>query len=122
MTFDILLPVGAALLASVAMLAFMFGLRRILRRDVKVETRLSTYLENSSGLVLDPDQASEGPLIVERLNAAMVKILVSPDIVRKLSEVGFEVASSTPEAFGTFIQSEIVKLGKLVRASGAKLD
>ncbi len=60
--------------------------------------------------------------VVERLNAAMVKILVSPDIVRKLSEVGFEVASSTPEAFGTFIQSEIVKLGKLVRASGAKLD
>lgn len=71
MTFDILLPVGAALLASVAMLAFMFGLRRILRRDVKVETRLSTYLENSSGLVFDPDQAGEGPLIVERLNAAI---------------------------------------------------
>ncbi len=60
--------------------------------------------------------------VVDRLNAEMVRILASPDIRRKLSEVGFEVASSTPEAFGTFIQSEIVKLGKVVRASGAKLD
>jgi tripartite-type tricarboxylate transporter receptor subunit TctC len=60
--------------------------------------------------------------VVDRLNAEMVKILASPDIRHKLSEAGFEVASSTPEVFGGFIQSEIVKLGKVVKASGARLD
>ncbi|PZP94621.1 MAG: hypothetical protein DI587_25070 [Variovorax paradoxus] len=60
--------------------------------------------------------------VVDRLNAEMVKILASPDIRHKLSEAGFEVASSAPEVFGSFIQSEIVKLGKVVKASGAKLD
>lgn len=60
--------------------------------------------------------------VVDRLNTEMVKILASPDIRHKLSEAGFEVASSTPEGFGSFIQSEIVKLGKVVKASGAKLD
>lgn len=60
--------------------------------------------------------------VVDRLNAEMVKVLASPDIRHKLSNAGFEVASSTPEAFGAFIQSEIVKFGKVVKASGAKLD
>ncbi|MDP1692020.1 MAG: tripartite tricarboxylate transporter substrate binding protein [Burkholderiaceae bacterium] len=60
--------------------------------------------------------------VIERLNAEMVKILALPEIRHKLSEAGFEVASSSPEGFGTFIKSEIVKLGKVVKASGAKLD
>jgi tight adherence protein B len=38
------LPIIAAMMASVAMLAFMFGLRRILRRDQKVDSRLTAYL------------------------------------------------------------------------------
>lgn len=71
MAVDTLLPVGAALLASVAMLAFMFGLRRLLHRDVKVATRLNTYLENGNGRVFDPEHAGDGPLIAERLNEAI---------------------------------------------------
>jgi len=60
--------------------------------------------------------------VVSRLNAEMVKILNLTEIRDRLSQVGFEAASSTPEEFASFIQTEIVKLGKVVKSSGAKLD
>ncbi|KPV54355.1 secretion system protein [Kouleothrix aurantiaca] len=63
-----LLPVIAALLASIAVLAFAFGLRRILRRDIKMESRLNTYLEfgeRIDGVQADPE---DGSALAERLN------------------------------------------------------
>src|SRR5690348_13571084 len=62
-----LLPYIAAMLASVAMLAFMFGLRRILRSDVKVDSRLSTYLEAEEG-ISEIDSAAASSPFAEKLN------------------------------------------------------
>ena len=43
-----------------------------------------------------------------------------PDVVQKLDGLGFEIVGSTPEQFGAYIESEIKKWEKVVRASGAK--
>ena len=68
-----ILPVGAALVASVGMLAFLFGLRRILRRDMKVESRLNTYLVDD--VITAPEPIAETPTALpafaERLNEAI---------------------------------------------------
>jgi tight adherence protein B len=52
------------------MLAFMFGLRRILRSDVKVDSRLTTYLEGEDGPAdIDSDLASSP--FAEKINEAI---------------------------------------------------
>jgi tripartite-type tricarboxylate transporter receptor subunit TctC len=58
--------------------------------------------------------------IVNRLNAEIVKALKLPDVKERLSGLGFEIAASTPEAYGKYIRSEITKWAKVVKASGAK--
>ena len=59
------------------------------------------------------------PVIV-RLNADIVKTLQHPDVAQRLSAVGFEIVSGTPEQFAAYIKSEIRKWEKVVKASGAK--
>jgi tripartite-type tricarboxylate transporter receptor subunit TctC len=58
--------------------------------------------------------------IVNRLNAEFVKALKMPDVRERLSSLGFEIAGSTPEQYGSYIRSEIKKWEKVVKASGAK--
>ena len=45
-----------------------------------------------------------------------------PDVKERLFNAGFEVVTSNPEAFGAFTRSEIQKWGKLVRATGLKVE
>ena len=58
--------------------------------------------------------------IVNRLNAELVKALKLPDVRERLTSLGFEIAGSTPEAYGSYIKAEIKKWEKVVKASGAK--
>jgi tripartite-type tricarboxylate transporter receptor subunit TctC len=58
--------------------------------------------------------------IVAKLNAAMVEALKDPDIKQRALSVGAIPASSTPEAFGAMIQSEIAKWGKVIADAGIK--
>jgi tripartite-type tricarboxylate transporter receptor subunit TctC len=51
-----------------------------------------------------------------------VRALKMPDVKERLESVGFEIVGSTPEAFGAYIKSEIVKWAPVVKASGAKAD
>ncbi|HYH42917.1 MAG TPA: tripartite tricarboxylate transporter substrate binding protein [Burkholderiales bacterium] len=60
--------------------------------------------------------------IVNRLNAEIVKALKLPDVRERLSSLGFEIAGSTPEAYSSYIKTEIVKWAKVVKASGAKAE
>jgi len=61
-------------------------------------------------------------LVIARLHDELVKILKLPDVVQKLDGLGFEIVGSTPEAFRAYIQSEIKKWAKVVKASGAKAE
>jgi tripartite-type tricarboxylate transporter receptor subunit TctC len=60
--------------------------------------------------------------IVGRLNAALVKTAATPSFRDRLTEQGYDVVSSTPEQMTNNIRAEIAKWGKIVKASGARVD
>jgi tripartite-type tricarboxylate transporter receptor subunit TctC len=60
--------------------------------------------------------------VIERLNAALVKILAEPDIKARFDTQSAEIVASTPEQFGEFIRSESEKWGKVIREKGIKAE
>ena len=60
--------------------------------------------------------------IVAKWNAEVAKILNSPEMREKLLAQGAEPVPTSPEQFAAFVQSEIAKYAKIVKASGAKVD
>jgi tripartite-type tricarboxylate transporter receptor subunit TctC len=61
--------------------------------------------------------------IVNKLHAEISKALQSPDVAQKIVSTGGTPApSKSPEEFAAFFVSEKDRLGKLVIASGAKVD
>ncbi|MFN0160765.1 MAG: Bug family tripartite tricarboxylate transporter substrate binding protein [Burkholderiales bacterium] len=60
--------------------------------------------------------------IVQKLNAEIVKILAQPELPARFVAIGAELASSTPEAFGTYIRSEMAKWGKVIKDAGIKVE
>ena len=60
--------------------------------------------------------------IVDRLNAAMARTLATPDVREKFETQAYEIVGGTPEAFGAMIKSESIKLGRLIKDRGIKLD
>ena len=84
------------------------------------ESGLGGYdIENWYGLMAP---AGTPRAIVEKLNRETVRALQSPDMKERLNSQGFEIRTSTPEEFGAYLKTELVKWGKLVKASGAKVD
>jgi tripartite-type tricarboxylate transporter receptor subunit TctC len=55
------------------------------------------------------------PQIIALLNASVTKILAMPDVKELLAKQGLEASSSTPEALGLELKSDIAKFGKLLR-------
>ena len=66
--------------------------------------------------------AGTPPEIVARLNAEILKILRLPEVRERFQAMGIEIAGNTPEQFAAFMRAEPAKWGKIVRASGAKID
>ena len=60
--------------------------------------------------------------IVARLHADITRTLQLPEVRERLSAEGADVASSSPAEFAEFLKAEVVKWGKVVRMSGAKVD
>lgn len=60
--------------------------------------------------------------IIARLHAETIKVMALPDVKERLFNAGFEVVTSNPEQFAAFTRSEIQKWGKLVRATGLKIE
>jgi len=60
--------------------------------------------------------------IVDRLNAEFGRTVRLADVQKVYSTVGAVPVTSAPEEFAAHIQSEMVKLGKLVQLSGARVD
>ena len=62
------------------------------------------------------------PAIVAKLNSAVAKALSAPDVRKQLTEMGYEPESNSPEAMTTLFRDDIVTWGKVIKASGAKVD
>jgi tripartite-type tricarboxylate transporter receptor subunit TctC len=60
--------------------------------------------------------------IVEKLHAALVQILNEPDVRKRIVDDGSEPVGSSPEEFRRFLDADLVKWTKVVKASGAKLE
>ena len=58
--------------------------------------------------------------IVEALNRAINKALTSPDVVAKLSGIGMDPTTGTPDDFAKMVASDYAKWGPIVTASGFK--
>jgi tripartite-type tricarboxylate transporter receptor subunit TctC len=58
--------------------------------------------------------------VVLKLHGAFSKALQSPDIARRLSELGVEVVAGTPDELTKLMPLEITKWAAAVKASGAK--
>jgi tripartite-type tricarboxylate transporter receptor subunit TctC len=59
---------------------------------------------------------------IARLNAETVKALTLPDVKTRLDNAGMVPKSSTPEALGKLMQSEVAKWAKIVKALGLTAD
>jgi tripartite-type tricarboxylate transporter receptor subunit TctC len=60
--------------------------------------------------------------IVDRLHAEYSKTMRTPDMVERYATLGVEAVDSTPEKFGAYMRSELVKWGDIIKRSGTKLD
>jgi tripartite-type tricarboxylate transporter receptor subunit TctC len=60
--------------------------------------------------------------VVNKLQAEISKILKSPDISKKLLDIGLDPSGSTPAELAAYQKSEIAKWSKVVKDSGAKVE
>jgi tripartite-type tricarboxylate transporter receptor subunit TctC len=61
-------------------------------------------------------------VIVERINAEIVKVMELPDVRERLLGQAFEPLADTPQQFAALVRAEIVKWAKVVKESGARAD
>jgi tripartite-type tricarboxylate transporter receptor subunit TctC len=71
------------------------------------------------GLLAPPNTPRE---IVDKLNAAIKKVLADPAARKLMSSAGVDVATSTPEEFGALLRSEYDRWGKVVKETGAVVN
>jgi tripartite-type tricarboxylate transporter receptor subunit TctC len=60
--------------------------------------------------------------IVERLHKDVAGVVKSAEIRKQLAAVGIESVGATPDQLAKYLRSEMVKWGKVAKASGAKAD
>lgn len=60
--------------------------------------------------------------VIMKLNSEFAKVMSDPAIKQRLSDIGFEPQTSTPEQFSAYLKSEIAKWAKVIRESNISLD
>jgi tripartite-type tricarboxylate transporter receptor subunit TctC len=60
--------------------------------------------------------------IIEKLNAAALKVMKGPEYQQVLKDTGSEFVGDTPANFAAFVKAEAVKWGKVAKETGATVD
>ena len=60
--------------------------------------------------------------VVDRLRAEVGKILAQPQLQKQFEGQGAEVVKMSPDEFGKFIKTEMVKWGRVVKEAGIKAE
>ncbi|MGZ5222948.1 MAG: Bug family tripartite tricarboxylate transporter substrate binding protein [Burkholderiales bacterium] len=66
--------------------------------------------------------ASTPRSIIEKLNAAIVRALRTPDVVQRMNALGQTISPSGPDEFAKQIRDDFERWGRVVKASGAKAE
>jgi tripartite-type tricarboxylate transporter receptor subunit TctC len=104
----------------------IFGLTGLKRLSLAPE--LPTIAETLPGYDLGIWQSIVAPAgtpreVVDKLHAALKKVLTMPDVRERILKAGIEPATSdTPEEFSAFIRSQAETRSKVIKAVGLKLD
>ncbi len=80
------------------------------------EAGLAGYETSTWGGVLAP--AGTPKAVVAKLNTEMNRILALPDVRQRMQDAGIEVGGGTPQQFGEFIQTEMVKWAQVAKDAG----
>ena len=60
--------------------------------------------------------------ILDKMHAALTKVLAEPAVRAKIEEQGADVVASSPEECGNFLQGQIAKWGKVIRDNNIQAD
>jgi tripartite-type tricarboxylate transporter receptor subunit TctC len=60
--------------------------------------------------------------IIAKLNHAAVEATKSPEFIKRMHDLGYNIIPGSPEDMGKMIQEELRRWGPIVKASGAKVD
>lgn len=66
--------------------------------------------------------AGTPPEVIAKLNAEIRKALSHPEVKDRIGGLGANAHWNTPAEFGNFVSAEVAKWGKVVKASGARID
>ena len=58
--------------------------------------------------------------VIVKLNAEIVKALSKPEVKEQLFKQGIEAQIATPAEFSQHVRAEVAKMGRIIKASGAK--
>ena len=74
---------------------------------------------NVTGLIAPAGTPRE---IVEKLNAAVQKVIAQPAIRAKFAEIGAQATGGTPEQFGAYIREDLAKWTRIVKEANVKVE
>jgi tripartite-type tricarboxylate transporter receptor subunit TctC len=60
--------------------------------------------------------------VIDKLNAEFIKALRQPEVEQRLKGWGANIIANTPREFAEVVASDTIRLGKVVKASGAQVD
>jgi tripartite-type tricarboxylate transporter receptor subunit TctC len=66
--------------------------------------------------------AGTAPAVIARLNTETSRLLALPEVREKILSLGLEAAPSTPEALAARAREDAAKWGRVIKASGIRLD
>jgi tripartite-type tricarboxylate transporter receptor subunit TctC len=103
-------------------LAVTSATRSVVAPDVPTmaEAGLAGYDISSWQAVFAP--AGTPAPIVERLYTEISRILKTPDIQKRFTDLGLNVSEMTPAQLSALVKSDVPRLGKIVKDTGARAD
>ena len=60
--------------------------------------------------------------IIDKLQRKTVKVMHSPDVLKRLADQGAEPVGNTPEEFTQWLRVEIANWTKVIKTVGVKVD
>ena len=100
-------------------------IRRAVESQGLVITGLHWLLVTPEGLSMthaDPAVRKRTLAIISRLNREVVHALRRAEVKERVISVGSEVIGSTPEQLAAEIKSDMIRLGKLIKDAGIRVE